>query len=802
MSLFDNKKIKRKIEAICFLIIFSIFTDNTFAQNGNIESIPKEMQNEFVPVLHEKLFVHTDKTFYLPGELIWFKIYAIDGLLNKPSTFSKVAYVEIIGADNKAVLQTKISLESAIGKGSLLVPLSITSGNYTLRAYTQWMRNFGADHFFEQSISIVNTLKESDIDAAKKVKTYHVQFFPEGGDLIEGLSSKLAFKITDQDNSAVACKGSIINQKKDTVAHFHTLRFGMGSLLLTPEKDETYTAIIELKDTSITAAIPDALKKGFAMQVVDADSSHIKIAVTTNSSNDKSSIYFIAQSNHLVKNVQTNNLSNGIAVFIVDKKNIGDGISTFTIFDAGKQPVCERLYFKRPTTKLNIELASDQKKYSIRNKVNVTVSTTDQSAKFANADLSMSVFQTNSFQTDVYQDIYNYLFLTSDLKGRIDSPEYYFSNNDVEATDNLMLTQGWRKFKTDDTKKIKKPLFTFIPETEGYLIKGRVFDKKTQLPAKNINTFLSIPGESYQFTNSTSDSSGTVRYSLNKFYGRNSVIVQTNNTIDSIYKVDLENPFSDQSSNTSKYGFLLLPEWNKDLLQRSIAVQVENAYRIEEKRIYHSYKSIDSLAFYGIPDKKYFLDDYTRFRTMEEVMREFVSDVNVRLQSDHFSYKVWNEKFGNYFDDNPLVLIDGVPVFDINKIIAFDPAKVKKIEVVAKKYYLGSSINEGIISYSTYKGDLGGFELDPNSIVIEYEGLQKQREFYAPLYENDEQKKSRLPDFRNVLTWMPDIKTDAAGKTKISFYTSDIKGKFIAIIQGITKDGLAGSAILHFDVTD
>ena len=798
MTIFDSIKTKRISAAIAVVMVLCCLTISVTAQKVNIESIPKEIQDQYSPVLQEKLFVHTDKTFYLPGELIWFKIYAIDGLLNKPSTFSKVAYVEILGADHKPILQTKIGLDNATGNGSLQIPLSVTTGNYTLRAYTQWMRNFGADHFFEQKISIINTLKESEFESPKKTKTFQIQFFPEGGNLVEGLSTKMAFKITDSHNAYVDAGGIIINQQKDTVVHFTSLHFGMGSFMFTPKTGEDYTVVLKLKDTIIQAAIPIALKQGYVMQLEDANAAELKISVATNSSNSNAAVYLIAQSHTLLKNVQANTLANGKTVFLIPKKDLADGISTFTVFNEEKQPVCERLYFKRPAAALNLVLTADQKQYGIRNKVNLTLAASDASSKFTNADLSMSVFQTNSFQTEQYRDIYSYLFLSSELKGTIDSPEYYFTNNDAAAADNLMLTQGWRKFNL----KEKKAFFEFIPEMEGHLIKGKVSNKGNGSPAKNISTFLSIPGEHYQFANSTSDSSGSTIYSLHKFYGRNSIIAQTNRTIDSNYRIDMESPFSDQWNNTEKPVLQLSAEWNKELLQRSIAVQVENAYNPDEKRIYRSFKTTDSLAFYGIPDKKYFLDDYTRFRTMEEVMREYVSDVLVRQQTDHFSFKIWNTKFNTYFDDNPLVLIDGLPVFDINKIIAFDPLKVKKIEVVSKKYYLGSSINEGIISYSTYKGDLGSFELDPSSIVIEYEGLQKQREFYSPLYENDDQKKSRLPDFRNVLTWMPDIKTDAAGKTKLSFYTSDIKGRFIAIIQGITKDGLAGSTTLHFDVID
>ncbi len=208
----------------------------------------------------------------------------------------------------------------------------------------------------------------------------------------------------------------------------------------------------------------------------------------------------------------------------------------------------------------------------------------------------------------------------------------------------------------------------------------------------------------------------------------------------------------------------------------------------------------DSTAFYGTPDKKYFLDDYTRFVTMEEVMREYVEEVRVRKQKDKFRFDVWNKPYGDFFENKPLVLFDGIPVFDVDKIIAFDPLKVKKLEVVARKYTLDSVVQTGILSYTTYQGDLAGFQLDPNALVLEYPGLQLQREFYSPVYETAAQQESRTPDFRDLLFWSPSVKTNEEGKKQVDFYTSDLPGEYIIFVQGITADGIAGSAVSRFSV--
>jgi len=136
----------------------------------------------------------------------------------------------------------------------------------------------------------------------------------------------------------------------------------------------------------------------------------------------------------------------------------------------------------------------------------------------------------------------------------------------------------------------------------------------------------------------------------------------------------------------------------------------------------------------------------------------------------------------------------------MNRIMEFDPLKIRKIEVVSGNFYQGSLANTGIVSYQTYEGDLAGFELDPGSIVVEYDGIQRQREFYAPAYDNDTHRQSPIPDFRNLLHWAPDIRTGQNGKTSLSFYSSDLAGHFVVIVQGLTAAGTAGSAFAEFTV--
>lgn len=194
------------------------------------------------------------------------------------------------------------------------------------------------------------------------------------------------------------------------------------------------------------------------------------------------------------------------------------------------------------------------------------------------------------------------------------------------------------------------------------------------------------------------------------------------------------------------------------------------------------------------------LDDFKRFTTMEEDLREYVAEITISTEQKRVHFHVISE--GGYLrEGDPLVMLDGVPIFNIDKVFTIDPLKIKKIDMINQVYYLGPIFADGILNFTSYKGDMGGFEIDPKAVVLDYEGLQLEREFYSPAYETADQQKSRLPDFRNVLYWSPDVNTDATGKAMVSFYTSDKTGKYMAVMQGITADGLAGSYTLRFDVS-
>ncbi|HRH58938.1 MAG TPA: hypothetical protein PL045_00070, partial [Chitinophagaceae bacterium] len=755
---------------IVWLFAFYFFSNAVLAQN-NAEALQNAFNNYQSNNFREKVFVHTDKTFYLAGENIWFKVYCMDAFFHKPSPISKIVYVEIISKEDKPLLQAKIALDSGSGTGSFILPSFAASGNYMLRAYTSFMKNGDADFYYHQQLTIVNTFKSAAAEINEAKPAYDVQFFPEAGNMVEGIPSKIAFKVTDASGNGVDCSGAITDESNQVITNFQSLKFGMGNFMLTPVKGASYKATIKIGDAAIEKQLPQAYTNGYTMAVTKTGNEQILVNVKSNITAANNAVYLFVHAGNAVASVQSSNIINGSASFIIDAGKLSEGISHITLFNADRKPLCERLYFKKPAEQLHITLQSDKQEYEKRKSVNIKVSASE-----SNADMSMSVFMIDSLQPLQYNDIFSYTMLTSELKGKIESPEYYFQNDSDDAADNLMLTQGWRRFKWEDVLQNKKAYFEFLPEHESFVISGKITGRNNGLPAQGINAVFTVPGENFQLAGAASNSKGELQFNMKNFYGANNIIVQA----DSNYKVEILPSYSNRFSSATTSAFKLSEQYKEQLLMRSISMQAENAYLAEIKQRSYSFGMQDTAAFYGKPDRSYNLDDYTRFITMEEVMREYVTDVRVRKEAQQYHFKVHNLLNNTYFDDDPLILLDGLPVNNTNRFMEFDPLKIKKIDVVSRRYYYGNIVADGIVSCTTYKGDLAGYTLSPGEVAIEFEGLQREREFYSPAYNTNEQIENRIPDLRNVLQWSPHLLLNA-GAAAVNFFTSDVAGKYAVL---------------------
>lgn len=755
------------------------------------DSVLTKFNNYRRQVVQEKMFLHTDQDVYLTGEVIWLKIYTVDASRHIPMDLSKVAYVELVDKDNQSVVREKIALTGGIGYGSVFLPASIESGNYLLRGYTNWMKNFGADYFFRKPISVVNSFVKPDPSitaSATPPAAYDVQLFPEGGTLLAGVVNKVGVKVTGRNGRGPSFKGALVGDGNDTLARFNPAAFGMASFDFTPVAGKKYRAVVYVPEVpAVTVNLPDAASEGYSMRLIgNGEVLNVEVSFQPAMQSGPAVTLLVHTRQQVVK-AERKSISQGKAVFQVRRNDLGDGVSHITLFDNQSRPIAERLYFKAPTAGIDIDVETDKKEYQTRSVVNIGVQT-DRDVPH----MSMAVYRLDSIVNEKNpQHITNFLYLTSDLQGLVESPEYYFADTPEAraAADNLMLTQGWRRFKWQNVLG-SKPSFTYAPEVHGHIIHGIVKDLDGN-PAPTKLAYATVPGKIIDIYPARSNSKGEIIFEASNFIANRKVLT----VVDSLHRVELLSPFSTDTTTATLPALHLAPAAEKNLITRSVGMQVQKIY-YENRYIT---PVIDSTAFYGKADESYFLDDYTRFPVMEEVMREYVSGVFVRKQRDNFRFFLVDQVNKKPIYDTPMILVDGVPVFDVNKIMSYDPLKVKKLDVVNRKFYHGVATFPGIVSYSTYQGDLEGFELDARYVQVDYTGLQMEREFYSPRHEYESENEARLPDQRSLLFWDAKL-AGTTGKVDTRFFTSDVEGTYQVVVEGLTNDGKAGFATLTFKV--
>ena len=778
-------------------MIISITTIDVMAQtvSDNILSNFETYRDNNYP---EKIYIHSDRELYMTGETVWFKIYCVDGALHKPSALSRVVYIELLKDSLEHVIRTAVSLERGMGSGFFYLPTTLSSGNYTLRAYTKWMKNYDETFFFHRTLTVVNPFKRLGLPAKKPTSSYDLTFFPEGGNLIANHKSKVAFKGTDEDGRSITFRGWITDQAGKKVLNFSSLHAGMGSFSFTPHTGKSYHGhIIGPDSMQHDFSFPDVQSEGISLSV-NSDINEIQIEAIASGGSNKMAKLFI-HTRGLIKAVKVLDLQYGKAATRIDKLKLEPGITHITLFDDRGRPVCERLIFIRPRALLNIQVKPNQESYKPRKPVNLKINT-DISGKASTADLSVSVYKYDNLLSKHSGNIVSNLLLSSDLKGRNEDPEYYFTEQpDVtEALDNLMLTHGWRRFAWDEILEhtIENP--REIPEYRRMILSGILRDNNTGDPVRDTLVYLSSPGKYLQTYFSKSDSLGRVHFELKNFYGKRQIVMQTQYKPKSGYDLTIDPFYSNKKLQYPSLSPVIKSDWASFIKQLSVSMQVKNAYiGVVDLPIL---SPLDTSLFYGEPEERYKLDDYTRFQVMEEVMREYIRGALVRKRKGQFHFRVLDPENDNVFTQDPLILLDGVPVFQTDQIMDYDPRNVERIDVVTRKYFIGEKVCHGIVNYTTYSGDLHNFDISNADLVMFVDGLQEERIFYSPRYDSPTEVESRIPDSRNLLYWQPVVTTDETGTAIINFYSSDEPGKFKIVVEGITPQGNPGYREAFFEV--
>ncbi|OXA79870.1 hypothetical protein SAMN05444397_10689 [Flavobacterium aquidurense] len=390
-------------------------------------------------------------------------------------------------------------------------------------------------------------------------------------------------------------------------------------------------------------------------------------------------------------------------------------------------------------------------------------------------------------------DLKNKIFKSRDkIEFKINTSSDEFAKGNyvvsVRKTDGF-LSQKKKNFKEVLDENLTGKLNTEIsginatlPELRGEIISGKL--SSNTLEIKNKKVALSIVGKKNDLKITKTDDQGIFLFNLEEPNPNSNIIVQVIEDNKEEYTLTI-----DQLKDIDVSG-LTFPtvEFNSDFVnnvtERLVATQIENAYYTKKKD--STIVPINSTPFYGTLSKEFKLDAFTRFPTMAETITEVVAGVYFKKENNNYSIHVYDYD-PNYESSIPaLIIVDGLFIENVNELFTYNPKNIDKVNVVKGLYYYGSKSFNGIVDFTTKNGDFdtnlkGNFIIRPELLRPQY-----KKEYFQPDYANN--KDSRIPDYRHQLLWLP--KVDLANSdSKITFYASDVSGKYEIILEGFSANG-------------
>jgi hypothetical protein len=475
-------------------------------------------------------------------------------------------------------------------------------------------------------------------------------------------------------------------------------------------------------------------------------------------------------------------------VIVFSQDIIPAGMAKIAVTDIKGTVLASGWFYNEKADELTYEVKINPVNFAPREKVTIEIVAKDENGIPVESDLTVSVVRPVLKKGSHYNE----------MTRRIQSPVVQALTTDLvlpALNDYLIFYPG----ESDhDGYKAPDTVIEYLPEPEGHVISGVIRDRETGAPLAGENITLSFVGKTARCNFTRTGKEGEFNVSTRE-YGVKEIVIQPLSPETDGYYVDLKDPFILDGGGFQAGSLFIdttdLAEVNKAI----ISMQVRDIYDPFLQNKGTGSRLNGRPDFYGEPDNTILLSDYIELTTLREVFKEIVPGASTVSSNDKSSLRLINFYPDASFTASPLVIVDGVPIYDFDKILDIRSSEIEKIEVLNTRYFISDLIIEGIVNIVSKKGNLSVLEFDQSIFRQEFTGLDDHK-FFSRDYSTEAQKSSRLPDFRNTLYWDPDARTDKDGKASVGFYTSDETGEFTVIVEGFAADGKGGRSVSSFKV--
>lgn len=853
----------RKCVLIIVLLLTSIAT--TIAQITPFQALLSYVQNtyQFSQICQqEKVFLHFDNTAYFQGDIIWFSAYVVDASTQTPAP-SKVLYVELLSPNGVVLRQLKLKIENGRTYGSLpLIDVSteearalrgvtaLPSGFYEVRAYTRTMLNFDDTGVFSRVFPVYEApKKEGDYSnptmrrwenpydmqrpEAEKAKSLSVTFYPEGGNMVMGVPCRIAFKAIGANGQGVEVSGSIEQDGQEPIV-VTTLHDGMGYCSFIPTK-KRHNAEFTYEGKKYSFRLPEPIDEGYALYIDNLRAGQLRGQLKGYAGCPDELLGVMLINKGMVCYFDTLSIQRGVASIDIPKEKLPTGVHQLTLFNAkGKVFAQRQLFINNGIETGAIHISATAPQYDPFAPVTLDVQTTAPDGSPMPATISLAVRDQQDLGTAYNDNLLTNMLLSSELKGYIHKPEYYFEGNDAvhtRALDLLMMTQGWTRYNWKQMARVE-PFYIKHYVEDGLVIDGCVLGRMKDIPVEGATVKMTLysPDRSQkQGSTVITDKDGCFGFAVEEFYDKWDMflsVTKDDKQLDCRIRLDrASRPAVRAYTPADTY----LPQHIATLDTALYAVEKDpflqeipdSIFLLDNVDIHGRRKYIDFLTFKAYnaeEDTEFHLDQGKHTYMVRDYLAEkgynidysiydgvIPESLNTRDEVTEWSLSLCpinNRQVLWYLHNEDSKWMKGsyTPGFDIDmqdvkSIIVYDsPFEymsipfVKDVLPIETLLKLNEATPRGlyVIDITMYpKGFRSSTAKGQRQTT--FRGYTTSTEFYAPEYPDGPIKGD--VDYRRTLYWNPTLTTNEEGRAEVLFYNNGYSKQFSISAEGITPQG-------------
>ena len=780
------------------LLTIILISNLLIGQEKELDTIIKSF-DDYSTLYREVAYCHLNKSTFIKGEMIGFSGYVLDKDLKVPSESTKNLYCVITDANNKIIKSKLIKVDKGFTNNVFTIDSLFSSGQYTFKAYTNWMRNFDEPNAFVESFRVIDPEEESSIKKTATTQKLDAQFLPEGGFFVNSVKTSVGVIIKNNEGYGVQnVEGKVYDSNNQLLISFQTNALGIGKFQFTPSLDQKYKVEVNHLGKIYNYEIDDIKPKGISVHVNNSQKL-LAIELRTNQStlrDIKGKTYKLTVHNGKTAKGTPVAFKEKSLLKIVDHDELFPGVNILTLFDENNTPVLERMFFNYEGVNLINPGAPITTRYKDSTRIRIPLSSlAHSSTDKSNISVSILPEKTKSYQR--HHNIISYTYLQPYLRSYIENAHYYFTDIDARKKydlDNLLLTQGWSSYNWDDIFNNNA--------TDTYAFEDGIVLKANQ-NKKRQKEYVVYPLEQNNGVN-VSLSEGQDSFVVSSLYPTENEMlgIGTMNRKGKVWKPDLDTEFYPSEIPDFENPLKVL-QTNQSAIPINISqsefslIDINKTQKLDEVFLKASKKESKIKRFKDDAfSEVYVISDSRRNSNLSfaNYVNAYMLDYSATEASGSFEIGPRVAR-SNTNDPSPLIYLDDQLIVDQNYFYAYNMNIVDYIVVNDKGYGEGFLGAGGVIKIYTSLDFVNKNKRGPFKQFEFPLAFAENKNFYVPKYNfyNDDFFKEY-----GVIDWIPDSKIDDNGNLNFTVY-NPANSPLKLFIEGITNTGDFVSEVVLVD---